>query len=137
MQTADTLQQKYWDFIERGDFEWDNATTEERVYFREVAAAFLRATLEPPAGYVIDVLEAEYSGSRFPIIALGWNHDQEPLALIERLNLIDSMREPLNRFVHAVDWNEIRQIKFGQRAREEQHSMEVWWSPYYKPGETP
>ena len=71
MQRFGEHQYKYWDFIEDGDFDWKGATLEENVYFREVAAGFLRATFEPPAGYVIDVLEAKYV-SLFPVMAYGF-----------------------------------------------------------------
>lgn len=114
MQAQEELQHKYWDFIENGDFGWEGASPEENVYFREVVAAFLRTTFQPPAGYVIDVLEAEYV-SRFPVVALGWNFEHEPLSLPERQELVRSLAGPLNRFVSAVDWNVVAQIKFGLR----------------------
>jgi hypothetical protein len=111
LQKEGTLRYKYWDFIENGDFDWLDATPAEHVYFREVAAAFLRATFEPPEGYVIDVLEAQYHESRFSVIALGWNHEQEPISLNERTKFIRRMIEPLKRFVHAVDWEIVSKIR--------------------------
>ncbi|MES2461308.1 MAG: hypothetical protein V4671_12060 [Armatimonadota bacterium] len=111
MQQSHNNEYKFWDFIENGDFGWTDATPEEELYFREVAAAFLRATFEPPTGYFIDVLEAGYSGSRFPVIALGWNHDPEPLSPNDRQEFIRRMVEPLNRFVRSVDWEEVGRIR--------------------------
>ena len=112
MQTAEELRHKYWDFIENGFFDWKGASPEENVYFREVAAAFLRTTFPPPAGYVIEVLEAEYV-SRFPVIALGWNFEHEPLSLPERQEFVRHLAGPLDRFVNAVDWNAVSRIRFG------------------------
>ena len=112
MQRYGAGQYRFWDFIEDGDFDWIEASPEENVYFREVAAAFLRATFEPPAGYVIDVLEAKYV-SLFLVIALGWNQEPEPLTLPERREFIHSMAASLNRFVSAVNWEAVSEIKFG------------------------
>jgi hypothetical protein len=111
MQTEGDSEYRHWDFIEDGDLEWHEATQEEQIHFREVAAAFLRTTFNPPAGYVIDVLEAQYAQSRLPVIALGWNHDPEPLSVNERQEFIRRMVEPLNRFVRAVDWREVARIR--------------------------
>lgn len=136
MQRDGALQHKYWDFIENGSFDWTEASPEENVYFREAIVAFLRATFEPPNGYVIDVLEAKYVGL-FPVIALGWNHEIEPLSLPERRELIRRMAEPLDRFVNAVDWEAVSQIKFGPRAeRRSEHanqSLTVKWLRGHEP----
>ena len=86
-------------------------TAEEQVYFREVAVAYLRVTFAPPLGYGIDALEAEYNGTRFPVIVLGWHCDPEPLSLNERHELIRRIIDPLNRFVQSVDWQEIGRIR--------------------------
>lgn len=112
-QNQGTPYHRYWDFIENGDFDWEGASQREQVYFREVAAAFLRATFEPPSGYVIDVLEAEYNGSRFHVVALGWDQEPEPLPLTERQDFIQDLVRPLNQFVRAVDREAISSIRFG------------------------
>lgn len=138
MQRYGVGQHKYWDFIEDGYFDWKGATPKENVYFREVAAGFLRATFEPPAGYVVDVLEAKYV-SLFPVIALGWNYEHEPLSLSERQAFIRTMVEPLHRFVSAVDWAIVSQIKFGPDAggatTQTSRRLAVTWIHIRKPGE--
>lgn len=111
MQKAGAMSHAFWDFIEQGHFDWPEASPEEAVYFREVAASFLRATFTLPDGYIIDVLEAQHHQSRFPVIALGWNQEPEPLHLHECKELIRRMVDPLNRFVAAVNWQEVARIR--------------------------
>ena len=108
MQTDDNMTHRCWNFIEEADIGTPQ-TAAEQVYFREIAAAYLRATFTPPDGYVIDVLEAQHQ-SKFPVIALGWN-EPEPLGVNERREFIRRMVEPLNRFCRAVDWHEVARIR--------------------------
>ena len=112
MQIHETSSIPYWTFIEYGcSFEWPEASSEEKVYFREIATAFLRATFDVPEGYVIDVLETQHYQSRFPVISLGWNCEPEPMSLKDRCEFIRRMEEPLDRFVRAVDWQEVGRIR--------------------------
>ena len=55
-------------------------------------------------------MEAEYHG-KFPMIALGWSQEPEPLSLNQRCEFIRRLIYPLNRFVQAVDWAEVGRIR--------------------------
>jgi hypothetical protein len=109
---------KYWDFIETGTEEMPGdmpgQSHEQSIYFRKVLAALLNATVGVPAGYVIDVLMAQYIGpGRFPVIALGWNYEEDDegaLSPSAREAFINSLETPLRTFVEAVDWDKIGKL---------------------------
>jgi hypothetical protein len=127
---------KYWDFIESANFEWDQANNEQRYYFRDVCASFLRTVFTPPPGYVIESVEAEWMG-KFPAVSLGWDFDIKALPAAEYEALIRPMREALDRFVDAVDWDVVSEIKFGSATPEagdrEFGSAAVSWLEGFKP----
>jgi hypothetical protein len=101
---------KYWDFVEDGRtlFPGVDPTPEQEVVFREVAAAFLRAAFPPPAGCVLEVIEAKHV-SYFPVIAVGWNTDPEPCGARD---YVARVRRVLHPFLWAVDWQQLAAIDF-------------------------
>lgn len=110
MQRADTKWiAKYWDFAEDfgGSFNGIAITPEQEVYFRELAAAFLRVTFPVPPGCVIEVIEAKYIG-HFPVIAVGWNTELEPDGVREFIVLLN---KALHEFIESMDWQRIAAIK--------------------------
>ncbi|WP_119322762.1 hypothetical protein [Capsulimonas corticalis] len=128
---------KSWDFIESTNFEWDQANNEQRAYFRDVCASFLRTVFTPPPGYAIESIEAEWMG-KFPVVALGCDFDIEPIPKAAYEVLIETMRAALDRFIDSVDWDVISHIKFGSTTPEagdrEFGSAAVTWLEGFRPG---
>ena len=66
---------------------------------------------------MIDVLEAQYNGSYFPVIDLGWDKWPENYTVNAHQELIRRMALPLTRFVQSVNWEELSRIRTeGQNA---------------------
>jgi hypothetical protein len=101
---------RHWDFVEDfgGSFNGIAVDPEQEVYFRELAVAFLRLTFPPPPGCVIEVIEAEYL-SCFPVIAVGWNAEPEPLGVREYIALLN---KALTEFIETINWHRLATIKF-------------------------
>jgi hypothetical protein len=107
MHRAAAIQQRFWDFIDHAEVKWPTTSSQdELVHFMGIAAAMLRASVTLPDGYTIDVIEAEYIG-KFPVVALGWNSEPEPLPYCERFALRQRLELLLVHFVAAVNWKAI------------------------------
>ena len=100
---------KYWDFVEDfgGSFDAVSATPEQAIYFREIAAAFLRLTFSTPPGCFIEVIEAQYIGP-FPVIAVGWNTEETPHGVRE---FICQLNVALTEFIKSGDWERLASIQ--------------------------
>jgi hypothetical protein len=108
---APELRLPFWHFVgecgltRKGDHLTES--TDEYVFWLRMGIAFLHHTFgEPPSDWVLDILwaQAPHGEGKFPIIAIGFNNDEESA---EVKAYADELDKDLQIFNDAVDWRAI------------------------------